>query len=169
MEFFSNVGLDSLKPSLFELISQEQLRDLLQPALKYVLAVRQSHTSPCQPSSINTLQVFAQRYPRYLLRIVNKHEEFYAALMLVVEQHYLRKHGGSCHSLRPCPRVQLFIFRCIVRGTLLRSEKETQTVRRAAEGESSNRRSTRRRTAPPDRHTSFPTLLSASTSFKYRD
>ncbi len=39
MEFFNNVGLDSLKPSLFELVSQEQLRDLLQPALKYVLAV----------------------------------------------------------------------------------------------------------------------------------
>jgi hypothetical protein len=38
MEFFSDVG-DSLKPSLFELIAQEQLRDLLQPALKYVLAV----------------------------------------------------------------------------------------------------------------------------------
>ncbi|KIY72989.1 hypothetical protein CYLTODRAFT_366806 [Cylindrobasidium torrendii FP15055 ss-10] len=77
MEFFSNVGLDTLKPSLFELVSQEQLRDLLQPALKYVLSV------------------FAQRYPRYLLRIVNKHEEFYALLMLVVERHYLTKHNAS--------------------------------------------------------------------------
>jgi len=38
MEFFNDVG-SSLKPSLFELIAQEQLRDLLQPALKYVLAV----------------------------------------------------------------------------------------------------------------------------------
>jgi len=39
MEFFNNVGGDPLKPSLFELVAQEQLRDLLQPALKYVLAV----------------------------------------------------------------------------------------------------------------------------------
>lgn len=40
MEFFSDVGGDPLKPSLFELVAQEQLRDLLQPALKYVLSVR---------------------------------------------------------------------------------------------------------------------------------
>jgi hypothetical protein len=39
MEFFGATGPDPLKPSLFELIAQEQLRDLLQPALKYVLAV----------------------------------------------------------------------------------------------------------------------------------
>lgn len=39
MEFFNDVGTDPLKPSLFELVAQEQLRDLLQPALKYVLAV----------------------------------------------------------------------------------------------------------------------------------
>ncbi|KAJ3922734.1 cyclin-dependent protein kinase inhibitor [Lentinula edodes] len=77
MEFFNDVGADPLKPSLFELVAQEQLRDLLQPALKYVLSV------------------FAQRYPRYLLRIVNKHEECYALFMVVVERHYLRKHGAS--------------------------------------------------------------------------
>ncbi|KAJ6627519.1 cyclin-dependent protein kinase inhibitor [Mycena sp. CBHHK59/15] len=77
MEFFNDVGSDTLKPSLFELVAQEQLRDLLQPALKYVLAV------------------FAQRYPRYLLRIVNRHEEFYATIMLFVERHYLRKHNAS--------------------------------------------------------------------------
>lgn len=39
MEFLHDIGGDPLKPSLFELIAQEQLRDLLQPALKYVLAV----------------------------------------------------------------------------------------------------------------------------------
>jgi len=39
MEFFNDFGGDPLKPSLFELVAQEQLRDLLQPALKYVLAV----------------------------------------------------------------------------------------------------------------------------------
>ncbi|KAG6919274.1 hypothetical protein DXG01_007406 [Tephrocybe rancida] len=77
MEFFKDLGTDPLKPSLFELVAQEQLRDLLQPALKYVLAV------------------FAQRYPRYLLRIVNRHEEFYAAIMLFVERYYLRKYNAS--------------------------------------------------------------------------
>jgi len=76
MEFFTNVSGDTLRPSLFELLYQDQLRDLLQPALKYVLSV------------------FAQRYPRYLLRIVNKHEEFYAFLMLIVERHYLRNYGN---------------------------------------------------------------------------
>ena len=39
MEFFNDVGGDPHRPSLFELVAQEQLRDLLQPALKYVLAV----------------------------------------------------------------------------------------------------------------------------------
>jgi peroxin-12 len=38
MEFFNDIGGDQSKPSLFELVAQEQLRDLLQPALKYVLA-----------------------------------------------------------------------------------------------------------------------------------
>ncbi|KAG6897214.1 hypothetical protein C0992_003412 [Termitomyces sp. T32_za158] len=77
MEFFNDLGTDPLKPSLFELVAHEQLRDLLQPALKYVLAV------------------FAQRYPRYLLRVVNRHEEFYAAIMLLVERYYLRKYNAS--------------------------------------------------------------------------
>ncbi|CDO68720.1 hypothetical protein BN946_scf184652.g47 [Trametes cinnabarina] len=77
MEFFNDVGDDPLKPTLFELVAQEQLRDLLQPALKYVLSV------------------FAQSYPRYLLRIVNRHEEFYALLMFFVERHYLRTQGAS--------------------------------------------------------------------------
>ncbi|KLO07495.1 hypothetical protein SCHPADRAFT_945246 [Schizopora paradoxa] len=77
MEFFNDVSGDPQKPSLFELVAQEQLRDLLQPALKYVLSV------------------FAQRYPRYLLRIVNRHEEFYALLMLFVERHYLRTQSAS--------------------------------------------------------------------------
>ena len=42
MEFFNDAGDDPLKPTLFELVAQEQLRDLLQPALKYVLSVRPS-------------------------------------------------------------------------------------------------------------------------------
>ncbi|KAI0750892.1 cyclin-dependent protein kinase inhibitor [Daedaleopsis nitida] len=77
MESYNDVGGDPLQPTLFELVAQEQLRDLLQPALKYVLSV------------------FAQSYPRYLLRVVNRHEEFYALLMLFVERHYLRTQGAS--------------------------------------------------------------------------
>jgi len=42
MEFLSDAREDVYKPSIFELIAQEQLRDLLQPALKYVLAVSQT-------------------------------------------------------------------------------------------------------------------------------
>jgi len=45
MEFFNDVGGDPLKPSLFELVAQEQLRDLLQPALKYVIAVSSQNLS----------------------------------------------------------------------------------------------------------------------------
>ncbi len=91
MEFFNDIGSDPFKPSLFELIAQEQLRDLLQPALKYVLAV--SFSGSHFDHGSNLLKVFAQQYPRYLLRIVNRHEEFYALIMLIVERHYLRKHS----------------------------------------------------------------------------
>ena len=45
MDFFHEYGGDPLKPSLFELVAQEQLRDLLQPALKYILSVRQTIAS----------------------------------------------------------------------------------------------------------------------------
>jgi len=40
MEYFQDLANNSARPSLFEVIAQEQLRDLLQPALKYVLSVR---------------------------------------------------------------------------------------------------------------------------------
>jgi len=52
MEFFNDFGGDPLKPSLFELIAQEQLKDLLQPALKYVLAVRDTPRSNMPQSSL---------------------------------------------------------------------------------------------------------------------
>lgn len=42
MEFMSALGSqdDVFRPSLFELIAQEKLREMLQPAVKYILAVR---------------------------------------------------------------------------------------------------------------------------------
>ncbi|KAF9200887.1 ubiquitin-protein ligase peroxin 12 [Haplosporangium sp. Z 27] len=79
MEFMSNLGggLQADRPSLFELIAQDKMREMLEPALRYVIAV------------------YAQRYPRYLIRIVNRYEEFYAVLMFFVERHYLREYGAS--------------------------------------------------------------------------
>ncbi|KAF9383502.1 ubiquitin-protein ligase peroxin 12, partial [Mortierella sp. AD011] len=73
MEFMSNLGggLQADRPSLFELIAQDKMREMLEPALRYV---------------------YAQRYPRYLIRIVNRYEEFYAILMFFVERHYLREY-----------------------------------------------------------------------------
>jgi len=52
MEFFNDVGGDPLKPSLFELVAQEQLRDLLQPALRYVLAVCNSQSEMCPKTNL---------------------------------------------------------------------------------------------------------------------
>ncbi|KAF9993333.1 ubiquitin-protein ligase peroxin 12, partial [Modicella reniformis] len=76
MEFMSNLGggLQADRPSLFELIAQDKMREMLEPALRYVIAV------------------YAQRYPRYLIRIVNRYDEFYAMLMFFVERHYLREY-----------------------------------------------------------------------------
>lgn len=42
MEYFQDLANNSQRPSIFELVAQDQLRDLLQPALKYVLSVRAS-------------------------------------------------------------------------------------------------------------------------------
>ncbi|KND03227.1 ubiquitin-protein ligase peroxin 12 [Spizellomyces punctatus DAOM BR117] len=79
MEYLSNIGAaaDVYRPSVFELIAQDKMRDLLKPALRYVLAV------------------YAQRYPRHLLRLVNRHDEVFAILMLLIEQHYLREWNAS--------------------------------------------------------------------------
>ncbi|KAG0083369.1 ubiquitin-protein ligase peroxin 12, partial [Podila epicladia] len=76
MEFMSNLGggAQADRPSLFELIAQDKMREMLEPALRYVIAV------------------YAQRYPRYLIRIVNRYEEFYAVLMFFIERHYLREY-----------------------------------------------------------------------------
>ncbi|KAJ1736212.1 ubiquitin-protein ligase peroxin 12 [Coemansia sp. Benny D160-2] len=79
MEFMSDMlsGGDAGKPSLFEIVAQHKMGELLEPALRHVTSV------------------YAHRYPRYLIRILNWHEEAYAALMLLVERHYLRNYGGS--------------------------------------------------------------------------
>ncbi|KAK4696128.1 peroxin-12, partial [Lecanoromycetidae sp. Uapishka_2] len=79
MEFMSSLqnGFDDHKPSLFELLSQEQLSALIPPSLRYLLTVA------------------THRHPRYLLRVLNSFDELYALLMLAVERHYLRTYGGG--------------------------------------------------------------------------
>ncbi|KAJ1677735.1 ubiquitin-protein ligase peroxin 12, partial [Spiromyces aspiralis] len=79
MEFISDVasGGDTGKPSLFEIIAQRKMNELLEPALRHV-------TSVC-----------AHRYPRYLVRILNYHEEMFAAIMCIIEGYYLKNYGAS--------------------------------------------------------------------------
>ncbi|MCJ1401963.1 ubiquitin-protein ligase peroxin 12 [Xylographa trunciseda] len=79
MEFMSSLqaGLDDHKPSLFELLSEQQLSGLLPPSIRYLLVLA------------------TQRHPRYLLRILNSFDEIYALLMLAVERHYLLTYGGG--------------------------------------------------------------------------
>ncbi|KAI4182821.1 MAG: hypothetical protein L6R41_005751 [Letrouitia leprolyta] len=79
MEFVLNLqnGLDENKPSLFELLSEQQLAALIPPSIRYLLAVA------------------THRRPRYLLRVLNSFDELYALLMLAVERYYLRIYGGS--------------------------------------------------------------------------
>ncbi|KAF2871792.1 peroxisome assembly protein 12 [Massariosphaeria phaeospora] len=79
MEFLPSLqyGIDDLKPSLFELLSEQQLASLLPPSLRYLLAIS------------------THRYPRYLLPILNSFDEVYALAMLLVERHFLRTYGGS--------------------------------------------------------------------------
>ncbi|KAI1491870.1 Pex12 amino terminal region-domain-containing protein [Biscogniauxia mediterranea] len=79
MEFVTALRgtFDDQKPSLFEVLSEQQLNSLLPPTLRYLLTVA------------------THRYPRYLLRALNSFDELYALAMLVIERHYLRTRGGS--------------------------------------------------------------------------
>ncbi|KAJ3334323.1 ubiquitin-protein ligase peroxin 12 [Blyttiomyces sp. JEL0837] len=81
MEFLSNASSssseDPFRPSIFELVAQDKMSDLLKPALRYALSV------------------YAHRYPRQLLPIVNNLEHVYALLMLIVERSYLLEWNGS--------------------------------------------------------------------------
>ncbi|EAQ88247.1 hypothetical protein CHGG_04866 [Chaetomium globosum CBS 148.51] len=69
--------LDTLKPSLFELLSEQQLSALLPPTLRYLLTL------------------LTHRHPRLFLRLLNRFDELYALGALLVERHYLRTRGGA--------------------------------------------------------------------------
>ncbi|KAL2120447.1 hypothetical protein VTJ04DRAFT_4474 [Mycothermus thermophilus] len=73
----SPLSFDEHKPSLFELLAEQQLANLLPPTLRYILTL------------------LTHRYPRYLLRIFNNFDELYALGALLVERHYLKTRGGS--------------------------------------------------------------------------
>ncbi|KAK3390521.1 Pex12 amino terminal region-domain-containing protein [Podospora didyma] len=79
MEFVTALrgSFDDGKPSLFELLSEQQLAGLLPSTLRYLLTVA------------------THRYPRHLLRVLNSFDELYALAALIVERHYLRSRGGS--------------------------------------------------------------------------
>ncbi|KAK2745399.1 ubiquitin-protein ligase peroxin 12 [Myotisia sp. PD_48] len=79
MEYMSALqnDFDDFKPSLFEILSEQQLSSLLPPSIRYLLAVA------------------THRHPRYLLRILNSYDEVYALVSLLVERYYLRTFGGS--------------------------------------------------------------------------
>jgi peroxin-12 len=79
MEFMAALqgNFDDHKPSLFELLSEQQLASLLPPSLRYLLTVA------------------TQQHPRYLLRILNSFDELYALTMLLVERHFLKTYGGG--------------------------------------------------------------------------
>ncbi|KAI1656708.1 Pex12 amino terminal region-domain-containing protein [Daldinia decipiens] len=118
MEFVTALRgtFDDQKPSLFELLSEQQLNSLLPPTLRYLLTVA------------------THRYPRYLLRALNSFDELYALAMLVIERHYLRTRGGSFtehfYGLKREKSLQAEVPRAtartpeLVRETLKLSEKD---------------------------------------------
>ncbi|KAJ3413581.1 ubiquitin-protein ligase peroxin 12 [Chytridiales sp. JEL 0842] len=82
MEFLGDGrGQDPFRPSLFELVAKDKMKDMLRPASHYALSI------------------YAQRYPRYLLRLVNNHEHVYAILMLLIEYQYLQEWGKEVNSV----------------------------------------------------------------------
>ena len=74
-------------------------------------------------------QFFAQRHPRYLIRLVNKHEEFYALLALWIERHYLTKYSSWVSLRFEC--WSLTFVRCFICGELLWPDKTTDTTRQS--------------------------------------
>lgn len=80
MEYYSSLDasqLDSETPTLFELISANQLESLLSPSLRYILV----H--------------YAQRYPGYLLKVTNNFDELNLALRTFIEWYFFKYWQGS--------------------------------------------------------------------------
>jgi len=75
MEYIANLtsSQDSYRPTFFELIAQDEMKNLLFPAFRHVLAV------------------YAARYPRLLLRLHNWNEEVWALTWSIVEWWHLKE------------------------------------------------------------------------------
>lgn len=80
MEYYSSLDasqLDSETPTLFELISSNQLESLLSPSIRYILV----H--------------YASRYPYYLLKVVNNFDELNLFLRSFIEWYFFKFWQGS--------------------------------------------------------------------------
>lgn len=80
MEYYSSLNasqLDSETPTLFELISSNQLDSLLSPSLRYILV----H--------------YASKYPYYLLKVSNNFDELNLMLRSFIEWYFLNYWQGS--------------------------------------------------------------------------
>ena len=76
---------DPFRPAVFELLAQDKMRDLLSPALRFILATH------------------AERYPRrLLLTLLNYHHTVYAAIMTLVELYYLKTWGDFIRNMMFC-------------------------------------------------------------------
>lgn len=80
MDYFSSLDSSSLDPdtpTLFELLSAKELDDLINPSIRFIVSF------------------YAQRHPRYLLRLATKFDEIYAVLMGIVEYYHLKNWNAS--------------------------------------------------------------------------
>lgn len=80
MEYYSSLDaskLDQETPTLFEVISANQLEALLSPSLRYILV----H--------------YAQKYPSYLLKITNRFDELNLLLRTFIEWYFFKFWRGS--------------------------------------------------------------------------
>lgn len=80
MDYFSSLNasaLDPDTPTLFELLSAKELDDLISPSIRYIITF------------------YAQRHPRYLLRVANRFDEIYGLAMGLVEYYHLKYWNSS--------------------------------------------------------------------------
>lgn len=80
MDYFSSLNasaLDPDTPTLFELLSAKELDDLINPSIRFIITF------------------YAQRHPRYLLRVANRFDEIYGLAMGLVEHYHLKNWNSS--------------------------------------------------------------------------
>lgn len=80
MEYYSSLDasqLDAETPTLFELISANQLEALLSPSLRYILVY------------------YAQRYPQRLLKVTNRFDEINLFFRTFIEWYFIKYWQGS--------------------------------------------------------------------------